>query len=205
MPWVASASVRPGISCAPQHGRRTREFDRVVPRRAGRTVARTVRPDEVQPTLKAVSAAISGMVAASEQVVTRVLAKNPESFWVFVRDGQLLGCSALLMLNTAGLAALLADEMDILDPATGFLTPAGERPAAIYIWALASPGYAADGIAKVIMRLQAPPYDRSDIYASPATEQGLRFLRSLGFEPIPGHPRNLFQYVRLANRTPGEV
>jgi len=140
------------------------------------------------------------MRSATRDVVARVVAQNPDSLWVVVREGLLVGCSAFMMLNDYGLSALISGDIDMRDPAPSYLTPAGEKPAAIYVWALASPSVAADGIAKIIMRLQSPPYERADLYASPATSAGLRFLRALGFEPIPGHPRNLFRYIRLVNR-----
>jgi hypothetical protein len=186
--------------CAPQRTPRLRDFDLVVAPRFGRTVARRARLGEIGATLVTASAAIDRMRSATREVVARVVAHNPDSLWVFVRDGLLVGCSAMMMLNEKGLSALLAGEIDMRDPAPAYLTAAGDRPAAIYVWALASPSVAADGIAKIIMRLQSPPYERADLYASPATRAGLRFMRALGFEPIPGHPRNLFRYIRLVNR-----
>ena len=125
--------------------------------------------------------------------------QNPDSLWVFIRDGKFVGCAAMLMLNRNGLDALIADNIDIRDPDPSLLTAAGAPPAAIYIWALASLRYTADGIAKVIERLQMPPFGHSNIYARPATREGLRFLRALCFEPIAEH-HNLFRYERLANR-----
>lgn len=185
-------------SCAPQQP--VKDFDRVMPPRFSRTVARRARPGEIGATMATATNAINRMRAATRDVVARVVSQNPDSLWVFTREGLLVGCSALMMLNADGLAALLSGHIDIRDPAPAYLTPAGDRPAAIYVWALASPLVAADGIAKIIMRLQAPPYERADLYASPATSAGLRFTRALGFEPIPGHPRNLFRYIRLVNR-----
>jgi hypothetical protein len=186
--------------CAPQRASRLKDFDQVVAPRFGRTVARRARRGEIGATLATVSAAIDHMRSATREVVARVVAHNPDSLWVFVREGLMVGCSAMMMLNEDGLRALLAGEIDMRDPALAYLTAAGDRPAAIYVWALASPSVAADGIAKIIMRLQSPPYERADLYASPATRAGLRFTRALGFKPIPGHPRNLFRYIRLVNR-----
>jgi hypothetical protein len=186
--------------CAPQQAFPTKDFDRIVAPRFGRTVARRARMGEIGPTVATAANAIQRMSAATREVVARVVSQNPDSLWVFVRDGLVVGCTAMMMLNEAGLEALLAGEINMRDPAAAYLTAAGERPAAIYIWALASPSVAADGIAKLIMRLQAPPYERADLYASPATDAGLRFTRGLGFEPVPSHPRNLFRYIRLVNR-----
>ena len=200
MRTAATAPARSGALCAPQRVPRLRDFDLVVAPRFGRTVARRARRGEIGTTLVTVSNAIDHLRSATRDVVARVVAQNPDSLWVVVREGLLVGCSAFMMLNDYGLSALISGDIDMRDPAPSYLTPAGEKPAAIYVWALASPSVAADGIAKIIMRLQSPPYERADLYASPATRAGTRFARALGFEPIPGHPRNLFRYIRLVNR-----
>ena len=200
---MSTGTIVPGCSpvlCAPQRAPRLRDFDQVVPPRFGRTVARRARPGEIGATMATASTAIIRMQAATRDVVARIASQNQDSLWVFIREGVLVGCAAMLMLNATGLAALISGEIDIRDPAPSYLTAAGGRPAAIYVWALASPSVAADGIAKIILRLRAPPYERADIYASPATRAGLRFSRGLGFEPMPGHPRNLLRYIRQINR-----
>jgi hypothetical protein len=56
-------------------------------------------------------------------------------------------------------------------------------------------------VLSALARLQSPAYAASNIYAVPVTTGGLRFLQKWGFESVVGHPRNLFQYIRLANRT----
>ena len=76
------------------------------------------------------------------------------------------------------------------------------RPASgnLCLGLVASSAVAAEGIARVIVRLQQFPYERSDLFALPATADGLRFMRGLGFRPVPGHPRSLHHYLRFANR-----
>jgi hypothetical protein len=71
--------------------------------------------------------------------------------------------------------------------------------AAIYLWAIAHSS-GSDGIRKMFVRLQAPPYQSGNIYGVAVTESGLRFLQRWGFRPVVGHPRKLFRYIRLANR-----
>ena len=91
------------------------------------------------------------------------------------------------MLNRLGLEALIGDALDLGDPPTSVLAAPGDRPAGIYVWALLrSSAVAAEGIARVIVRLQQFPYERSDLFALPATPDGLRFMRGLGFRPVPG-------------------
>jgi hypothetical protein len=186
--------------CAPQRTPGPRDFDQVVAPRFGRTVARRVRRGEIGLTLATAASAIDRLRVASRESVSRVVSRNPDALWVFIRHGTLVGFMAMMMFNEEGLQALLGNRVNVQDPAPEHLAAAGDPPAAIYFWAMASPAIAADGIAKVIMRLQAPPYQRADLYTYPATADGLRFARAFGFEPIPGHPRNLLRYIRKINR-----
>jgi hypothetical protein len=192
------STARHDDHCALQYKGRTKEFD-LVSVRANRTLARPATLGDVRAAVATVGDAIKGVHTAAPQVVGRVVMQNPDSLWVFVRDAKFVGCVAMLMLNRKGLDALVADSIDIRDPDPRLLAPAGAEPAAIYIWALASLRHTADGIVKVIQRLRMPPFRRSDIYARPATAEGLRFLWVLCFEPISGQ-HNLFRYERLANR-----
>jgi hypothetical protein len=105
------------------------------------------------------------------------------------------------MLNRVGLEALLSDGIDFCDPAPSLLAPPHEAPAAIYIWGVMAPALAIEGVAEVMLRLRSPQYNSANIYAFQTTAQGARFQERLGFQPVPGHPRNLFQYIRLANRS----
>jgi len=93
------------------------------------------------------------------------------------------------------------DTIDLSDPPASVFAAPGDRPGGIYVWALLrSSAVAAEGIARVIVRLQQFPYERSDLFALPATPDGLRFMRGLGFRPVAQHPRALHRYVRVANR-----
>jgi len=105
----------------------------------------------------------------------------------------------MLMLNRQGHDALLAGQMDTREPPLEFLACSEETPAGIYLWALAHLS-ASDGVLKMLVRLQSPPYERANLYAVPYTVSGARFQQRWGFQPLPCHPRKLSQYVRLANR-----
>lgn len=141
-----------------------------------------------------------GVALAREATVARVVRAHPDTLWTFKRNGNLVGGFAFLMLNAGGLAALFADELDLSDPPADALAVFGARPAAIYVWALLGSAVGSEGIARVIVRMQRHPYERSDLFALPATQDGLRFMRGLGFLPVSGHLRSLHRYVRLANR-----
>jgi hypothetical protein len=143
-----------------------------------------------------------GVTLARKDMVTRIACGNPDSVWVFRRRERIVGGFAMLMLNRVGLSALLSDGFDFAEPAASLLAPYGTRPAAIYVWAVLGASVASEGIAQVIARVQQHPYELSDVFATPATEDGLRFMQGLCFRPVPGHPRSLHRYVRLVNRPP---
>jgi hypothetical protein len=143
--------------------------------------------------------ALIGGQHATEDAVRRVAIHRPDSIWAFVHGTRIVGVFAMLLLNALGLELLLAQGMNSRDPSVELLATPDEAPAGIYLWAVAHSS-ASDGILQMFDRLQSSQYCSANIFAVPATASGLRFLRSWGFEPVPGHSRNLFQYVRLANR-----
>ena len=176
-----------------------KELDQVaVPHRQRITVHRT-ESDDIEPLLR-VAAVAMGTDLAPKSVVARVAAVHPDALWTFMRDRQIVGGVALLMLSDEGLAALLGDTLDLQNPFNRFLSLPDAVPAGIYIWALVGASVAAEGIARVMARMQAPPYDRADFYALPLTKHGLRFSERMGFRRVPNHPRDLYRYVRLGNR-----
>jgi hypothetical protein len=144
---------------------------------------------------------VMGVSLAAVGAVTRIACAHPDSLWSFRRHGRLIGGAALLMLNSRGLTALLDDQLDLVDPPSPILASPGQRPAAVYIWAMLGTAVAAEGIAHAIVRLQQYPYEKADLFATPATDNGLRFTRGMGFQLMLGRQRALYRYVRLANRT----
>ncbi len=200
MPSVMTAFAGGGDYVAPFFARNPQEFQRVIALRSGRTAVRRLRLDEIGPLLEAARTAI-GTGMAAEEVVERVVLQQPDALWAFTRNQRLVGCLALLMLNAAGVEALLSGRVDFRDPAPIFLAEAFDTPAAIYVWALLAPALAVDGVAEVMLRLRGPRYDSANIYAFQATDGGANLLRRLGFHPVSGCCRGLSQYVRFANRS----
>lgn len=195
-------SPRDGTVSATQNrpGRRLREFDEVTLPAGQRVEARRVRIGDL-PLLLGQGAAGMGVALAPAVTVARIARAHPDSLWGFWRHDHFVGGFAFLMLNRRGVEALIGNALDLGDPPTSVLAAPGDRPAGIYVWALLrSSAVAAEGIARVIVRLQQFPYERSDLFALPATPDGLRFMRGLGFRPVPEHPRSLHHYVRFANR-----
>jgi hypothetical protein len=177
------------------------EFQQLMRLRRGRTSVRRTRSEDIPPLLTAAQLVIASRMA-SEHVVRRIADHHPDSLWTLCdRNDRIVGYVAMLMLNRVGLEALLSDRIDFCDPAPSFLAPPHEAPAAIYIWGVMAPALAIEGVAEVMLRLRSAQYDSANIYAFQTTAQGARFQERLGFQPVPGHPRNLFQYIRLANRS----
>jgi hypothetical protein len=92
----------------------------------------------------------------------------------------LAGYFGFLHLNPAGLEALETRTLSGLEPDLALLARAGERPAAIYVWA---------GIARkvrvlaemlVAQALGAERYGGLPIYATAGTLGGLKWLNHLG-------------------------
>ena len=176
-----------------------KEFDLVAVPGRRRLVVAQAKGNEIRPLLRTAEAAI-GSTLAPESVVARVAVAHPDSLWTFRRTDQIVGGAALLMLNSPGLEALLAGNIDLADPPPAFLAHPAAAPAAIYVWAIFGPSIAIEGIAYVIVRLQSDPYRFADIYALPHTRNGMRFTLGLGFHEIPDHPQHLLRYVRIVNR-----
>lgn len=127
---------------------------------------------------------------ASKEVVRRVAAANPDSLWVFSRDGsnRAEGFQALLMLNDKGRRALVDGELDFLDPPTDMLVAQWESPALIYVWASYTPGLLAAGLESVFEHLRSPRYAAVDIIARAYTAAGARSMERFGFQPNEAMP-----------------
>jgi len=196
----ATPGPRDTRSSAPrQGGSRAKEVDLVTLPSRRRIEVRRGQIQDIPLMLRLGEAAL-GVSLASEATVARIAAAHPDALWSFWRRSRFVGGTAILMLNAQGLAALLADQIDLSDPPAAFFANPGEPPAAIYIWAMLGGAMASEGIAHVFVRLQRYPYEHSDLYGLPTTADGARFQRSFGMRPVPGHPRSLHRYVRLANR-----
>ena len=142
---VSATQNRPG---------RLREFDEVTLPAGQRVEARRVRIGDI-PLLLGQGEAGMGVALAPAITVARIARAHPDSLWGFWRHGRFVGGFAFLMLNRHGVEALIGDALDLGDPPTSVLAAPGDRPAGIYVWALLrSSAVAAEGIARVIVRLQ---------------------------------------------------
>jgi hypothetical protein len=178
---------------------RRHEFDRLE-RYAG-IDASPALPHELPAMIALARMAVPG-VAVATATVERVYRQHPQCIFPFRCGGRIAGGMAFLYLNEDGLDRLLLDELDFSDPDPDVLTPIGEAPAALYVWALAARGRAAAGIANVSAWLRRKPFASADYYAQPSTAHGLRILQQVGFEPTNSFQRSLWIYRRLRNRAP---
>lgn len=137
-------------------------------------------------------------LAAAESTVRRVYERNPDSIWAVERQGRLVGVFAMLLLNAEGNRCLLRGDFDPENPALERLTVQGEAAAAIYFWAIATPGFAVEAFRTVSRWLSSPAYASADIYTRPITESGNRFAVRIGFRPVPDH--GLCRFRRHRNR-----
>jgi hypothetical protein len=119
---------------------------------------------------------------------------------VFTPEAGIVSLWAMLMLAPLGLEALLLGELDPLNPAPNTLAATGERPAAIYHWAVIAPGTASEGIRHVSEFLRVPAYCTCNYFARPVTGLGTHLTAALGFRPIVAGIPGLFRYVRIVNR-----
>ena len=193
-----AAAVANARICAPQHERLPRELDQAVAPQSGPTTVRRAQPEHVARLLELAEGLI-GCRLASEDAVKKVVLHHPDSVWAFQHKWTVVGVFSMLVLNSRGLESVLTGSMDARNPSTKLLATPDEVPAAIYLWAIAHTS-ASDGILKMFARLRSAPYERADIYGGCVTASGIHFLRSWGFNLIPGHPRDLYRYIRLANR-----
>ncbi len=124
---------------------------------------------------------------ASNDVVRRVVLRNPDSFWAIRRNSanepsEPRGFAAFLMLSADGADALVRGELDATDPAPEFLVRQNEKPAAIYVWLVHAKGRLAPALGLIMEKLQTPLYRDVDLIARAVTKEGYQFNDSLGFQ-----------------------
>lgn len=123
-----------------------------------------------------------------EEIVRRVVRRNADSLFGIFRkssttkreDRTLLGFYANLMLNEAGLAALKAGDFSARNPPDEHMVATGERPVAIYSWAVMAPGLF-DLTVKMLAFRMGDLYADLPILTYAATEDGRRTVRRRGF------------------------
>lgn len=141
---------------------------------------------EEVPALHALTVAEIGPSVATLQTMQGVYKHNPECLWTILRrpasgePERVAGYFGFLHLNAEGLEALEARTLNGRKPDLKLIAKAGERPAALYVWA---------GIARrvrvlaemlVAQALGAERYGGLPVYATAGTLGGLKWLNHLG-------------------------
>ena len=148
---------------------------------------------------------IPGLALASEAI--KVQRHNPECIMALARKSKFdpaapsaEGFIAMLPLNSTGMELLALDALEATQPNIKHLAESGERPEAIYLWAIFAPGAGAAGMALFMEKLACEQYAGLDIYARPVTVEGRNFLQTLGFTESPkiGHTQapHLWKFAR---------
>jgi hypothetical protein len=146
-------------------------------------VVRMAQPGEVEE-LHALTIMEIGPSVAALETMEGVYKHNPETLWTIHRraDGcdRLAGYFGFLHLNSAGLKALNERTLSGREPDLALLARAGERPAAIYVWAGIARKVRAIAEMLVAEALGADRYGGLPIYATAGTLGGLKWLNHLG-------------------------
>lgn len=153
----------------------------------GKVWLRPARTDEI-PLLHALNVSEISPEVGTERVMLEVHERNPDTFWVVEHlapddtDPKVVGCYGFLFLTDTGFEALKGGILDRKDPPLRYITPAGMRPAAIYVWTMI-----AHGLARILAPLvvkAVEPYVDVPCYTICMTERGLNAARRRGFVPV---------------------
>jgi len=127
-----------------------------------------------------------GPSVASLETMLQVYKRNPENLLSILRKPlseetqRLSGYFGFLHLNRAGLAALEARTLSARQPDLSLLAEAGERPAALYVWAAVARKMRVIAEGLVAEALGAELYGGLPVYATAGTLGGLKWLNHLG-------------------------
>jgi predicted GNAT family N-acyltransferase len=160
----------------------TERFEKLVATRGHRSLpnSRAVSIAESRALMQRLRDSIGEI--ASDDAIAVVLKHNPEVIRTVDRDdGKEPAFLAYLPLNDAGLAAVQEGHLDRLNPETRFLTRADERPVALYVWCVYSPGNFIPAIAAIAAHFETIAPDGVPLFASAATSASARLFASLGF------------------------
>ena len=195
-----SSKMRPSPSLAldePVARAHRPDFDDLASIPARKVVASPARDDQIGALISLAKELIPPL-AASESAVRRVSRHNPDSVWAVERRGRPVGVFAMLLLNELGVEALRGAYFDAAEPPDRELAGQGEEVAAIYLWAIATPGFAVEAFRTVSRWAGRPAQAAADVFTRPVTRAGTRFALRIGFRPLPDS--GLYRFRRHRNR-----
>jgi hypothetical protein len=148
---------------------------------------RIARLEEIE-TLHALTVREIGEQVAPLSAMLAVYEHNPETLWAIFRsptenraDGRLVGYYGFLHLNAAGHDALKARTLRPRAPDLSLLAATGERPDAVYIWAVVAKKLSRLTTHLVGKGLGIGRYGGLPFYATAGTMGGLQRIKSYGF------------------------
>ena len=173
-------------AAAEKHGKY--KLDELNPARVARNLV-LFKPSEKALVEIMAKARLSIPGLAQTADVLHVMSHNSDSVFAIARknkfdeaDPHAEGFIAMLPLNKLGAELLALDAFETSKPNVKFLAKPGERPEAIYWWAVFAPGSLAAGMALFMQKINSDPYAGLDVYARPVTPEGRKFLQVLGFK-----------------------
>ena len=105
------------------------------------------------------------------------------------------------MLTKAGLVSLIDGNFDGMYPVKEHCAGYNDVIAAIYTWAVVARGRAALGVTLMANHLKQDRYKNINLFSVPATNDGRRMLKSVGYVPLAKDQNGqLFRYQRISNR-----
>ncbi len=176
-----------------------REFDLLIPISHVSMSVRPARRSELPFVFDIATQKIPALSAALP-FVEGVFEHNAESILVYQRDEDIVGVYAMLLLSASGLERLLLGELDTSAPDIDAVVRSGEKPAAIYNWAVVAPKLAAEGLRHTSVYLRRPLFQRANIYARGTTKAARHIMEQGGYQRLGGAQSDLYRYVRMANR-----
>jgi hypothetical protein len=165
----------------------------------------TVRPitfAEISPVAEFAKRHLPSLRLDNLSNIERIVEIDSDAIQVFEAEGQLVGLYAMLFLSRQGLNALINDQFDGGNPAGEFIAGRSDRPVAVYTWFVACPGRAVTGFGNVAKFLRGERFAKADLYARPASPEGLRLMKGIGYRPVTLDSNGLYRYTRLCNRMP---
>jgi hypothetical protein len=132
--------------------------------------------------------------AGTPETMMRVFAHNRDSFWLIEHlapdreTPNTIGFYAFLPLTAVGHTTLKDHTLDTFDPPLSALVPFGERPVALYLWAIVAHRLTRI-LHPVIGRAMGLRYSGVPLYARVTTTAGLKSGQVAGSTPTSGGPR----------------
>ena len=142
--------------------------------------------------------------SASLPVIETVHKHNKDSFWGVYQasdstkqDARLIGYYSFLHLNQMGRDKLENGTFDATVPDLDLLVLSGQRPAAMYVWALVARKVARMATPLVAWALGAKLYGGVALYATAGTLGGLNTMKGYGFSGARPSDAGLGHLFRL--------